>query len=46
MIFDAASVDGHNNIELAHWRAEFSDHLRSKEYLEQFLSHYPPAESV
>ncbi|PMD32250.1 hypothetical protein L207DRAFT_499902 [Hyaloscypha variabilis F] len=46
IMYDAGSYYAHNEMELGHWRAEFSSHLRSKIYTRHYLRNYPAAEPV
>jgi fructosamine-3-kinase len=46
LMYDAGSYYAHNEMELGHWRAEFSSHLRSKIYTRYYLLNYPAAEPV
>ncbi|KAH0558951.1 hypothetical protein GP486_004422 [Trichoglossum hirsutum] len=46
LIYDAGSYYAHNEMELGHWRAEFSSHLRSRIYTRRYLRNYPAAEPV
>ena len=45
-LFDAGSYYAHNEMELGHWRCEFSSVFRSKLYTRHYLSNYPAAEPV
>ena len=44
MLFDASSYYAHNEMELGHWRLEFSSTFRSKVYIRQYLQNFPAAE--
>ncbi|KIM94536.1 hypothetical protein OIDMADRAFT_21333, partial [Oidiodendron maius Zn] len=44
LLFDAGSYFAHNEMELGHWRCEFSSVFRSKVYTRHYLRNYPPAE--
>ncbi|KAB5555066.1 Fructosamine kinase-domain-containing protein [Coniochaeta sp. 2T2.1] len=44
MLFDAGSYYAHNEIELGHWRCEFSSAFRDEVYTRRYLEHYPAAE--
>ena len=44
LLFDVGSYCAHNEMELGHWRCEFSSVFRSKEYMRQYLRYYPAAE--
>jgi protein-ribulosamine 3-kinase len=46
LLFDAGSYYAHNEMELGHWRCEFSSHFRSKIYTRHYLRNYPAAEPV
>lgn len=46
MLFDAGSYFAHNEMELGHWRCEFSSAFRSKVYWKHYLQNYPAAEPV
>jgi fructosamine-3-kinase len=44
LLFDAGSYFAHNEMELGHWRCEFSSVFRAKVYTSHYLRHYPAAE--
>ncbi|KAI1460209.1 Fructosamine kinase-domain-containing protein [Annulohypoxylon moriforme] len=44
LLFDASSYYAHNEMELGHWRCEFSSVFRSTSYKQHYLEHYPAAE--
>jgi fructosamine-3-kinase len=46
LLFDAGSYWAHNEMELGHWRCEFSSVFRSTAYTIQYLQNYPAAEPV
>lgn len=46
LLFDAGSYYAHNEMELGHWRCEFSSVFRSKLYTRHYLRNYPAAEPV
>lgn len=46
ILFDAGSYYAHNEMELGHWRCEFSSVFRSKVYTRHYLRNYPAAEPV
>ena len=46
LLFDAGSYFAHNEMELGHWRCEFSSVFRKKEYTERYLGNYPAAHPV
>lgn len=46
LLFDAGSYYAHNEMELGHWRCEFSTVFRSKVYTEKYLQNYPAATPV
>ena len=46
LLFDAGSYYAHNEMELGHWRCEFSSHFRSKVYTRHYLRNYPAAEPI
>lgn len=46
LLFDAGSYFAHNEMELGHWRCEFSTVFRDKSYTEHYQQNYPPAEPV
>ncbi|KAK8035553.1 hypothetical protein PG993_010548 [Apiospora rasikravindrae] len=46
ILFDAGSYFAHNEMELGHWRCEFSSVFRAEEYTRHYLLSYPPAEPV
>ncbi|KFX99302.1 hypothetical protein V490_01848 [Pseudogymnoascus sp. VKM F-3557] len=46
LLFDAGSYYAHNEMELGHWRCEFSSHFRSKTWTENYRLNYSPAEPV
>ncbi|EHK27169.1 uncharacterized protein TRIVIDRAFT_188080 [Trichoderma virens Gv29-8] len=46
VIFDAGSYFAHNELELGHWRCEFTSVFCRKEYTEHYLKYYPAAEPV
>ena len=46
LLFDAGSYYAHNEMELGHWRCEFSSVFRSKLYTRHYLRKYPAAEEV
>ncbi|KAL1845019.1 hypothetical protein VTK73DRAFT_1320 [Phialemonium thermophilum] len=43
-LFDAGSYFAHNEMELGHWRCEFSSVFRARVYQQHYLRHYHPAE--
>lgn len=46
ILFDVGSYFAHNEMELGHWRCEFSSVPRSKAYTRDYLRNYPAAEPV
>lgn len=46
LLFDAGSYYAHNEMELGHWRCEFSSVFRSETYTRHYLQNYPAAEPV
>ncbi|KAI1329084.1 Fructosamine kinase-domain-containing protein [Xylariaceae sp. FL0255] len=44
LLFDPSSYYAHNEMELGHWRCEFSSVFRSKLYTRHYLRNYPAAE--
>lgn len=46
LLFDVGSYFAHNEMELGHWRCEFSSVFRSKVYTRHYLRNYPAAEPV
>lgn len=44
LLFDAGSYFAHNEMELGHWRCEFTSVFRSEVYMQEYLRHYPAAE--
>ncbi|KAK4665647.1 hypothetical protein QC763_0064640 [Podospora pseudopauciseta] len=46
LLFDAGSYFAHNEMELGHWRCEFSAVFRDKSYTEHYQQNYPPPEPV
>lgn len=44
ILFDAGSYFAHNEMELGHWRCEFSSVFRSEVYMRHYLLNYPAAE--
>ncbi|KAF2656615.1 hypothetical protein K491DRAFT_703919 [Lophiostoma macrostomum CBS 122681] len=44
VLFDAGSYYAHNEMELGHWRCEFSSIFRDPVYIQSYLQHYPAAE--
>lgn len=44
LLFDAGSYFAHNEMELGHWRSEFSSVFRNKVYREHYLEKYRAAE--
>ncbi|KAI0202638.1 Fructosamine kinase-domain-containing protein [Astrocystis sublimbata] len=46
LLFDASSYYAHNEMELGHWRCEFSSVFRLQEYKDRYLEKYPAAEPV
>ncbi|KAK1765950.1 Fructosamine kinase-domain-containing protein [Phialemonium atrogriseum] len=44
LLFDAGSYFAHNEMELGHWRCEFSSVFRSELYTRHYLLNYPAAE--
>lgn len=44
LIFDAGSYFAHNEMELGHWRCEFSSVFREQVYMQHYLENYPAAE--
>ena len=45
-LFDAGSYFAHNEMELGHWRCEFSSVFRAKVYTRHYLRNYPASEPV
>ncbi|KAF3076466.1 hypothetical protein CFAM422_000954 [Trichoderma lentiforme] len=45
-IFDAGSYFAHNEMELGHWRCEFTYVFRAEVYTWHYLKNYPAAEPV
>ncbi|KAK0760796.1 hypothetical protein N5P37_005732 [Trichoderma harzianum] len=45
-LFDAGSYFAHNEMELGHWRCEFTSVFRAKVYTKYYLRNYPAAEPV
>ena len=46
LLFDAGSYFAHNEMEMGHWRCEFSSVFRLKAYIQHYLQKYPAAEPV
>ncbi|EAQ82890.1 hypothetical protein CHGG_11066 [Chaetomium globosum CBS 148.51] len=46
LLFDAGSYFAHNEMELGHWRCEFSSVFRDEAYTRHYLQNYPAAEPV
>ncbi|CAL8576784.1 hypothetical protein XPA_002649 [Xanthoria parietina] len=46
LLFDAGSYYAHNEMELGHWRCEFSSVFRAETYSRHYLQNYPAAEPV
>lgn len=46
LLFDAGSYYAHNEMELGHWRCEFSSVFRAATYTPHYLQNYPAAEPV
>ena len=46
LLFDAGSYYAHNEMELGHWRCEFSSVFRSEIYTQHYLRNYPAVEPV
>lgn len=46
VLFDAGSYYAHNEMELGHWRCEFSSVFRDPVYIQSYLQHYSAAEPV
>lgn len=46
LLFDAGSYYAHNEMELGHWRCEFSSVFRAKIYTRHYLRNFPAAEPV
>ena len=44
VLFDVGSYYAHNEMELGHWRCEFSSVFRCPLYIEKYQNSYPPAE--
>jgi protein-ribulosamine 3-kinase len=44
LLFDAGSYFAHNEMEMGHWRCEFSSVFRAKIYTRHYLRAYPAAE--
>jgi fructosamine-3-kinase len=44
LLFDAGSYYAHDEMELGHWRCEFSSVFRDPVYIQHYLRHYPAAE--
>ncbi|KAK4238065.1 protein-ribulosamine 3-kinase, chloroplastic [Achaetomium macrosporum] len=44
LIFDASSYFAHNEMELGHWKCEFSPVFKSRAYIKHYVRHYRPAE--
>ncbi|KAK6833359.1 Fructosamine kinase-domain-containing protein [Apiospora arundinis] len=44
ILFDVGSYFAHNEMELGHWRCEFSSVFRAKVYTRHYLRNYPAAE--
>ncbi|KAK8110224.1 uncharacterized protein PG998_006681 [Apiospora kogelbergensis] len=44
ILFDVGSYYAHNEMELGHWRCEFSSVFSEKEYTDAYQENYPPAE--
>lgn len=44
LLFDAGSYFAHNEMELGHWRCEFSSVFGSELYTRHYLLNYPAAE--
>ncbi|KAI1343764.1 Fructosamine kinase-domain-containing protein [Xylariaceae sp. FL0016] len=43
LLFDAGSYFAHNEMELGHWRCEFSSVFRDRAYTMHYLRHFPAA---
>ncbi|KAI0143681.1 Fructosamine kinase-domain-containing protein [Xylariaceae sp. FL1272] len=46
LLFDAGSYFAHNEMELGHWRCEFSSVFRDNVYTKEYLKNYPPADPI
>ncbi|KAI1087198.1 Fructosamine kinase-domain-containing protein [Rostrohypoxylon terebratum] len=46
LLFDASSYYAHNEMELGHWRCEFSSVFRSAAYKKHYLRYYPATEPI
>ncbi|KAK3322630.1 Fructosamine kinase-domain-containing protein [Apodospora peruviana] len=46
VLFDAGGYFAHNEMELGHWRCEFSSVFRHRVYVDEYKKHHPPAEPV
>ncbi|KAI1266565.1 Fructosamine kinase-domain-containing protein [Xylariaceae sp. FL1019] len=46
LLFDAGSYFAHNEMELGHWRCEFSSVFRDDVYTKSYLKNYPPAHPI
>lgn len=44
LLFDVGSYFAHNEMELGHWRCEFTSVFRSEVYIRQYLRNYSAAE--
>lgn len=44
ILFDVGSYYAHNEMELGHWRCEFSSVFRSEAYIRAYLRNFPAAE--
>ncbi|KAH6630886.1 Fructosamine kinase-domain-containing protein [Chaetomium sp. MPI-SDFR-AT-0129] len=44
VVFDAGSYFAHNEMELGHWKCEFSTVFRDEAYIDEYVKHYPKAE--
>ncbi|KAK4223271.1 Fructosamine kinase-domain-containing protein [Podospora fimiseda] len=44
LLFDAGSFFAHNEMELSHWRCEFSSVFRDEVYTQKYLLQFPTAE--
>ncbi|KAH7312662.1 Fructosamine kinase-domain-containing protein [Stachybotrys elegans] len=44
ILFDVGSYFAHNEMELGHWRCEFTTVFRDKIYIEHYLKNFPAAE--
>lgn len=44
LLFDVGSYFAHNEMELGHWRCQFSSVFRAEVYRKHYLLNYPPAQ--